>query len=606
MKKRKTAKAAKSPRKSSGIFRLILRILPLTAKVAPFGLAFVVVASILQAAANALQPYVNEYFIDSVNAAIGTASLPLLALAAFCGMKLIMLIMDAVANLGSQYLFSWTVQHKLTILLHQKISRLSALSFEDSDRLDEIEKAAEGGPSVGWLVANVVSVFTFYLPYFAISAWYLIRLKPLLVLSLLFVFLPVLISHYFRAKCYTQMQDELVPLRRKRNHYRRCICQRAFFRETRLLGAVHFFRSIYELGWQIHFQKERRLKGRVHLFEVSSALLTCCGYGGVLWLLFDVLLAGEITIGAFAAVFNAVGNLFDLMEELFQYHFGTMSEKAPSISSFLRFMDQPEISDGTGTADQSDITLRNVSFTYPSADHPALSDINLSIHAGETIAIVGENGAGKSTLVRLLSGLYPPTEGEVLLGGHPMESLRRDSRYAKTSAVFQHFQRYPLTLRRNIDISCPDQPPTDEALQTILAQAGVQADSGTYPDGLETMLGREYDGAEVSGGQWQRIAIARGLCRPHEIIFLDEPTAAIDPLEESRLYHSFAEISARKTAVLVTHRLGSARIADRIVVMEDGRIVEIGTHDELLAANGAYTRMFHAQAQWYEESVPAQ
>lgn len=602
MKKDSTGKADQSP----GIVRLILRVLPLTAKAAPFGLAFVVVTFIAQAAANALQPYVNEYFIDSVNASIGTASLPLLALAVFCGMKLVVLIMNAVANLGSQFLFSWAVEHKLTILLHQKISRLSALAFEDSDRLDEIEKAAQGGPAVGWLVANVVSVFTFYLPYFLISAWYLVRLKPLLVLSLLFVFLPVLISHYFRAKCYTQMQDELIPLRRKRNHYRRCICKREFFRETRLLGAVHFFRSIYELGWQIHFRKERRLKGRVHLFEVSSSLLTCCGYGGVLWLLFDALLAGEITIGAFAAVFNAVGDLFGLMEELFQYHFGTISERAPSIGSFLRFMDQPEVPDGTETAEQSDIVLRNVSFTYPSAEHPALTDINLSIRAGETIAIVGENGAGKSTLVRLMSGLYPPTEGEVLLGGHPMESLRRDSRYAKTSAVFQHFQRYPLTLRKNIDISCSDQPPTDEALRTTMEQAGVRVDSDTYPNGPDTMLGREYDGAEVSGGQWQRIAIARGLCRPHEIIFLDEPTAAIDPLEESRLYHNFAEISAGKTAVLVTHRLGSARIADRIVVVEDGRIVEIGTHDELLAANGAYTRIFHAQAQWYEESIPAQ
>ena len=168
------------------------------------------------------------------------------------------------------------------------------------------------------------------------------------------------------------------------------------------------------------------------------------------------------------------------------------------------------------------------------------------------------------------------------------------------SGVFQKFQKYQMTLRENVMISNLDTEREDGTLLETLKKADVDIESQSYPHGLETMLSREFDGVDLSGGQWQRVSIARGINRDSKVIVLDEPTAAIDPIEETKIYKKFKEISDERTTVLVTHRLGSARIADRIVVMENGRVAEIGTHNELIHKKGTYYVLFMSQAQWYE------
>jgi ATP-binding cassette subfamily B protein len=247
------------------------------------------------------------------------------------------------------------------------------------------------------------------------------------------------------------------------------------------------------------------------------------------------------------------------------------------------------------------ISLNNVSFTYPSAEQKAVDNVTFTVKPGETVAVVGENGSGKTTLVRLITGLYLPDSGDILYGCTSTKTISARSLFKNISAVFQKFQRYQMTLRENIGISDTAKQADDTELDKICAQAGIEKDGSSLPNGYDTMLSREFDGVDLSGGQWQRAAIARSFFRPHQFIVLDEPTAAIDPIEETKIYNRFAEISKGKTAVIVTHRLGSVKLADRILVMKQGRLIEQGTHTELMDINGEYFRLYKSQEQWYKK-----
>jgi ATP-binding cassette subfamily B protein len=323
------------------------------------------------------------------------------------------------------------------------------------------------------------------------------------------------------------------------------------------------------------------------------------GWAGVIWLMFDALMKREISVGAFAAVFSSVGMMFGILEEIFNRFRGQITNNLGKINNFINLLDMPERGGREAEPDfTKGIVLKNVSFAYPHTEQKAADNVSLEIKPGETVALVGENGSGKTTLVKLLLGLYRPQSGSVTIGGCDANDTAEAFLFSKTSAVFQWFYIYPaLNLRENVTIS--DYAYGADAVPVLEAADVCYTDTSTFPDGLETMMSREFDGTEISGGQQQRVATARGLYRRSEFIVLDEPTAAIDPLEETRIYKRFDEFVRGKTAVLVTHRLGSARIADRIIVMDKGKIAEVGTHDELAASGGKYSEMWAAQAGYY-------
>jgi ATP-binding cassette subfamily B protein len=252
------------------------------------------------------------------------------------------------------------------------------------------------------------------------------------------------------------------------------------------------------------------------------------------------------------------------------------------------------------------VQFHAVSFTYPGTERPALDDINLVLRPGERVALVGENGAGKTTLVKLLLGLYQPTAGVITVDGVDLREIAPAAWRQEATAIFQDFARYPATALENIAYADIALLPVDEsdgvpaAAVAAAEQSGAAEVIAALPQRYATLLGKEFEGGvELSSGQWQKLALARAYLRAAQIVVLDEPTAALDPRAEVEVYRQFAAAAAGRCAVFISHRLGSTRLAQRIVVLRGGRIIEEGAHLTLLEQGGEYARMFRLQASWY-------
>ena len=258
--------------------------------------------------------------------------------------------------------------------------------------------------------------------------------------------------------------------------------------------------------------------------------------------------------------------------------------------------------DASATKDKIAIEIEHLSFCYPGSSKSTVEDINLTIQPGEMLVLVGENGAGKTTLGKLLGRLYDPTSGRIAWNGKDLRSYSLAYVRSRIAVVMQDYARFPSTVRENVGFGDLLSLSDDTAINEAISEAGISAKVNSLASGLETPLGKQLeDGIDLSGGQWQRIAIARALMRldTAEVLIFDEPTAALDPKTEHEIYSIFRQIAAGKTTIVISHRLGLAKIADRIAVMENGKIAEIGTHDELIASNGIYCSMFTRQASSY-------
>jgi ATP-binding cassette subfamily B protein len=261
---------------------------------------------------------------------------------------------------------------------------------------------------------------------------------------------------------------------------------------------------------------------------------------------------------------------------------------------------RPIGSPSASAANLASITFEKVSFAYPGSDHLVLDGINLQLRPGERIALVGENGAGKTTLARLLLGLYRPTAGRVCVDGVDLAAIPKAVWRRRTAAIFQEFQQYHMTVRQNIALGDLSRGDDSAAIERVAQLAGADSVVATLSSRYDTLLGKDLEeGTELSLGQWQKIAVARAYLRDAEVLVLDEPTASLDARAEVEVYRRFRDVSEGKTVLLISHRLGSARLADRIVVLAAGRIVEEGTHAELMERDGIYARMLGTQAQWY-------
>ena len=246
------------------------------------------------------------------------------------------------------------------------------------------------------------------------------------------------------------------------------------------------------------------------------------------------------------------------------------------------------------------IEFRNVSFRYTDQTDYALRNVNLTIKPGEKIALVGANGAGKTTLVKLLTRLYDPSEGQIVIDGIDLRELDPKDLQKRIGVIFQDFVRYHLPARENVGFGQIEALDDEPRIVDSATRSGAHPTITALPNGYDTMLGRWFErGHELSGGEWQKVALARAFMREAEVLVLDEPTASLDALNEYAVFQRFRELTDHKIAILISHRFSTVRMADRIVVIEDGRITELGTHQELLKLGGTYAKLFTIQAEGY-------
>lgn len=599
---KKAEKNRKNTNNKRNVIKLFFKLAPSVYRADPFLTTFETVLGIVHGLSWGVETMAQQKFFDAATM-LTTGQMAMKGV-------ILALCMLALANITCQVLNGITnyipnviyekINGILSVGMHQKIARLAPIDFEDTEKLDDINKAENGKNSAIWFVFLVVVIFTFYIPYFLFMGWYLFTLKPILVLSIILVFIPTAATQLIRTKVFAKLEDKSAPVRREYEYYENCMVSREYFKETRLLGGFLYFKKLYMDSLKLLHKLKFKATMKTNLIELGMRIVTVAGYFGILYMLFDALMKREITVGAFAAVFNSIGMLYNIMEEVICRHIGSIAESLGAIQNYINLLEMPEREGKDRNLPKAfDIRLENVSFSYPGAEREAVQNASFTIHHGETLAVVGENGSGKSTIIRLITGLYTPTKGKISFGGINASTLSMKSLFSRTSAVFQKFQRYQLKLSDNIGISKVETPITEDVLDDVCEKAGLDKSDASFQDGYETMLSREFDGVDLSGGQWQRVAIARGFYRDHDLIVLDEPTAAIDPYEETRIYNKFAQASKDKTAIIVTHRLGSVKLADRIIVMKDGQVVQIGTHEQLINQEGEYARLYKAQEQWY-------
>lgn len=594
-------------------WRIMCKIIPMTFAACPVYFIVSNIVGILHGMSHGFSTLMTQKFFDSITKSVensGTIGNVML-MAVSLGLALILCqILNGIDN--------FMLNNKENIIIgymgkkiNEKAGKLNAVAFEDTECLDDIKKANEGVTNSAELISVLSSIFTLYIPYFLFVAVYLYKLKPILSISIIVIFIPTVLAQLIRVKAFNNLADEAAPVRREYEYYERCIVDREYYKETRILGAFEYFKDLYVSSLKLLNKKIWKAEKKSGLMELCMKMLTLLGYMGVLYLLFDALIKGDISVGAFGAVFSSMGFIIGVMEEIVCRRVGDITRNIGTVRNLIRFLEMPEktgedlIIDGVPS-----ISINNAFFSYPGTNKISLCNVNLEVKAGETIAIVGENGAGKSTLVKLMMGIYSVAEGKILLGGVDISKASPKSIYGNLSAVFQKYQRYKMTLGENIEVSSlqnglqRDNKDKQNALKEATVKADLEINKEKFPQEYETMLSREFDGVDLSGGQWQRVATARGFYKSHNMIVLDEPTSSIDPVEETKIYKKFAEMSKGKTAIIVTHRLGSAKIADRIVVMEDGQIVQIGKHEELINKKGKYAEMYKAQSKWYiEEEV---
>ncbi|MCT1403818.1 ABC transporter ATP-binding protein/permease [Paenibacillus sp. p3-SID867] len=501
------------------------------------------------------------------------------------------------------------MQYKLKKKLLQKSGSLSLIQFEDSRIYDQLGIADEGLNknvmdvinSLLLIVQQISSLIVVYGLLSSIS-WYI----PLVLIAASIpgmIFLIISKNQQFKITLFT------LPQGREAEYLARLITRREAAKEIRIFNLSGYLidqwsRIILAINPLFIRQAIKESRNRVlgaTILQASMLLIS-------LVLIFSMD-RGHLTIGDYVALIAAVATVQGIFG-IISMHVGLIYEMSMYVNKLFDFFDI-NIDDNISAENESvkddmnfdKIQVDNITFRFPDREEKILDKVSLTINKGETIAIVGKNGAGKSTLVNCILGLYKTEGGQIFYGDTPLSEIPLLKLHQMITVVFQDFVKYQMTFKQNIALGNIEHLDNESNIISISEQVGISGLVNSLENGINTRIGKEFGGTELSGGQWQKLAIARAMARSAEILILDEPTASLDPLSELEVFDHFRDLSKGKTTLIIAHRLGPVRHADRILVMDNGQIIESGTHDELIDVNGEYAKMYNSQAKWYSTNT---
>ena len=414
------------------------------------------------------------------------------------------------------------------------------------------------------------------------------------------------INFYYRKKNFMYMRNRSKD-RRQMNYYSSLMVNKDMVKEIRMFDLSDEFIGRFEGVFSKYYSGIRKLIIRENLWHIMTTLISSvinCAFFVIIAL---KVFAGEIQIGDYSLYTGALTSIAGTVASLIGIS-ATVYEGTLFIDNLISFMNEKStvvpLSDTPVSVDHGKphtVEFVNVSFSYPGTDRKVLENINLTLRPGETLVLVGLNGAGKTTLLKLLTRLYDPTEGHILLDGKDIREYDVRELYKTFGIIFQDFGKYAVTVSENISFGDVSNPIDKDRVREAAAQANADRYIESLPRGYDTALMKyfEIDGTELSIGQWQKLSIARAFYSDSDILILDEPTASLDAIAEQEIFNQFDKLREGKTTIFVSHRLSSATIASKIVVLENGKIIEEGDHKELMAKGGRYAELFSVQAKRY-------
>lgn len=487
----------------------------------------------------------------------------------------------------------------------KKINNIPYIKLETPEFFNKVELVKNSDGKIVEIIKSGFSLISEIITLCTILA-YLFLIHWALVLIFFIVMIPLFIVQIKLGKQRYQLVMEQAMDSRKEYYFSELLTSRESVKELKLFNISSFIINKWRYIFQNMSERYISLLKKQLLYQLGITALLVITHALTSAFVVYLIYVKGLMIGILVGVIQSIQTVQSSINVITQ-NFSNLYESSlyvKELNLFMTIENEERLEYFDDPFKIQDIQINNLSFVYPKQNKKTISNINLSIHPGKKIAIVGENGSGKTTLIKCLTGLYK-TENSIFINGNPLNKNNLGLYQNKISVLFQDYLKYAFTIKENIGLGNLKDIENLTKIKNTAKITKIDSFVSTFPETYNTILGRLFEeGHELSGGQWQKIAITRSMFRDSDLIILDEPTSALDPKSESDIIDQLFHIAQEKSIIVITHRLGVARLADEIIVMKDGEIYERGTHSELMVQQGEYSRLYNLQSKWFDESLP--